>query len=188
MTGVWSLQNDQGVAESATMSFSVDVATCKIPLLLSRKTLNALSASMDFWLNRMALRNSGWIPTRAIVGGHLSFDWVATTPNALGSAVFPVSTNMGAENLPQMDESWFWEIHYQLAHCDIPAVIRLCSLYNVKFGEMELRSRLTKCPCRRADRVHQKPLASGHVNSDPGQVIFMDLTYPCEENAQNHRR
>ena len=177
------------------IAIEVDLVDAKIPLLLSRLSLKKMGTSLNFEKNIMEMAGGKSVKLNDLQSGHVSFEF---NPNVGKDHVEPGGT-MGTFHTekPEIDltqdsstkevtEAMFWKIHRHLSHCSAQTVKRLCQTAGYRFNVEKGKEWLEQCSCQRDDQIPQTPVVSRHIEEVPGNTLFMDLFYPCSQDAQAH--
>ena len=185
----------EGKEATQEIRIEVDLVEARIPLLLSRRSLQKMEASLNFKENVMDMPGGRRVRLNELRSGHVSFGFTPSSGKDIGRETStqvtfqsdkPKNGSGEEEEQKVIDEKMFWKIHRHLAHCSAQTIQRLGKTAGYQFDAEKGKEWLEKCSCRRDDHTPQMPLVSKHVEETPGITIFMDLYYPCTQDTQAH--
>ena len=190
---------------------AVDIVECSIPLLISRRSLVAMSAIIvNFSKNEMSIGELGVAKALISTSGHLALNLVPLRPpliKASGSdKVFwsqvdrelDVST---MSEIPRTETEWetvmmqenqideqamtpeeVKRIHLHLPHASYSATKRLLRIGKRCVSDRIIFEVLRNCTCRGIDERIQHPIVTKYIPEYPGHTIFMDVCYPVNRD------
>ena len=188
--------DDKGVSRSRCVRILTDVALSSAQLLLSRESLASLGSSICFVKNVLVLNDISFSPLRIIRGCEMSFDLVPNSGHACSSpnieliceSDVTVSSTCPLKHVGRewISEETFGKLHLRPGHCGVGAIQRICDMVNILIDVETGKQRIEKCGRHRDVRIPQCPVVGKHISTEPGEVAVGDITYPCENLAQQH--
>ena len=176
-----------GIERNAELDIEVDLVGARIPLLVSRRSLQKMGESLNFEKNAMELPESRLAQLAELKSGHFPSKWKpkgdeAGLKNTVQRPVYVCNEQILGSETPDVQkgigEPMFWKIHHRIAHCSIATIEQLGKTAWYHFDTTKGKEWMGKCPRKRDDQIPQTPTISKHVADTPGTTIFVDLRYP----------
>ena len=166
-----------------------DLVNCRIPLLISRRSLVSMSAIIDFSSSQIQI-NSAAIQAKVSSSGHLLLTLHPVHPAIVRSSqsnvIFAAEEEICAQQEDSEDmrlsESEILRVHNQLGHASFSALKKLFRLSKRTVSEQTILNALKSCTCRRIDENVQHPILTKYVPDFPGHTLFVDLCFPVNRD------
>ena len=185
-------QNDEAQVHKQ-ITLQVDVLDLALPLLLSRASLIAMSASLDFPLSRLVLPGNVYCQLKDSHRGHSE---LSRNPTSLDSVenyceqsysmktVFPTTSQ--TESIQQNDQEYasssqIMKLRNHLGHAEAPTLLRVAKQAGFKNDRDSIEKRTASLPCEKKGNHPQNPILSRYQAQYHGQCVFGDIFYPLDD-------
>ena len=162
------------------LNIQADVVDSRVPLLISKRSLVRLKASIEFPTNTLSIPNASVITLITAGSGHLQLpagriSILQKGPQSSLCPIYPVNTNPGND---VMSFGELRKIHLRLGRCSEFTLRNMLQAAKVVVPD-ELITRVpTRCTC--AGKVNRvtPPEISPWVAKFNGEIVGLDVVYP----------
>ena len=165
----------------------VDIASASIPLLISRRALVRMKASIDFQTNIICVASVYRLQAQISPTGHLVLNLAPARIPILRTSssieIFATQedgevTAVNADESSNLSFEQVRKIHIQLGHASFHSLKRLILHAGKKTSEQIIYDVTRQCRCSKTDEQVQSPLVSKYLQTSVGTTVSLDVCYP----------
>lgn len=190
---------DLDSGKQIAMVVSIDLVDLNIPLLVSRRSLAAMRARIDFSTNCLQIQKGNTTKLPISDGGHMLLriypHRIPLVRSSTAAHIYATDLEGEVEVVPEemseeqndvdeegnvseeMSQKEVLKVHKQLGHATKNALTQLFRQANRKCCDQTIADALNECNCHRINSDVQKPFTNRHPPAQVGDVVFADVFF-----------